>query len=79
MPLYGEKIEDPRGNVTLKLIFGAFLFGLGWGIGGLCPGPYLLSIPISIKTALYWGFPFFLGQKITNIVTSARPSKIKSN
>jgi len=48
------------------LIFGALLFGLGWGIGGLCPGPYILAIPHSLKLAFYWGVPFFIGQKLTN-------------
>ncbi|GLT14564.1 YeeE/YedE family protein [Vibrio algivorus] len=30
--------------VDRKLIFGASLFGLGWGIAGICPGPALASL-----------------------------------
>ncbi len=54
--------------MTFKLIAGAVLFGLGWGIGGLCPGPFILSIPNSIKIALVWGLPFFIGQKLGNLL-----------
>ena len=32
----------PKGKVDLKLIGGAAIFGLGWGLSGLCPGPGLL-------------------------------------
>ena len=67
-PKYGDKIENPHGNVTLRLIIGAMLFGLGWGIGGLCPGPYLLTIPYSLKIAVYWGIPFFVGQKLSSLL-----------
>lgn len=30
--------------VDRKLILGASLFGLGWGIAGICPGPALASL-----------------------------------
>ncbi len=29
---------------THKLLLGAALFGTGWGLGGFCPGPALLSL-----------------------------------
>ncbi|MGO1191136.1 DUF6691 family protein [Vibrio casei] len=33
-------------TIDWKLILGASLFGLGWGIVGICPGPALASISI---------------------------------
>ena len=60
-------MENPHGKVNFKLVVGAVLFGLGWGIGGLCPGPFILSIPYSLKLTVYWGVPFFLGQKVSNV------------
>lgn len=30
-------------NVDFKLIVGAAIFGLGWGLAGVCPGPSLVS------------------------------------
>ena len=27
-----------------RLVFGGLLFGVGWGIGGFCPGPALVAL-----------------------------------
>ena len=35
---------DKKGIIDSKLIIGSALFGIGWGIGGLCPGPAIGSI-----------------------------------
>lgn len=32
-----------RSDITGRLIAGAALFGVGWGLGGFCPGPALTS------------------------------------
>ncbi len=33
-----------REDVDARLVIGAVLFGIGWGIGGFCPGPALASV-----------------------------------
>lgn len=49
-PLLGEKLEIPTNKVIdRRLIIGSSVFGLGWGLGGLCPGPAL---------AMYSAFTF---------------------
>lgn len=44
-PLLTDKFLIPTGKrIDKKLILGAILFGMGWGMGGFCPGPALASM-----------------------------------
>ncbi len=44
-PLLDTKWHVPtRKDVTSRLLLGSALFGIGWGLGGFCPGPGLASI-----------------------------------
>lgn len=46
-PLLGTKLEIPTNKtIDIKLIAGASTFGIGWGIGGLCPGPVFTLAPM---------------------------------
>jgi hypothetical protein len=36
-------IPDKK-NIDWKLLTGSALFGIGWGLGGFCPGPALTSL-----------------------------------
>jgi uncharacterized protein len=49
-------------NTTIdqRLVGGAMLFGVGWALAGICPGPALWQLGAgSIPVALYY-FPAFL-------------------
>lgn len=44
-PLLDQRWWLPtRRDVDVKLVLGAALFGVGWGLGGLCPGPGVASV-----------------------------------
>jgi uncharacterized membrane protein YedE/YeeE len=40
----GPAVPNPGGHVDAKLLLGASLFGVGWAIAGVCPGPALASL-----------------------------------
>lgn len=43
-PLYGPKFALPtRRDIDMKLLLGAAVFGVGWGLAGYCPGPGLVA------------------------------------
>jgi uncharacterized membrane protein YedE/YeeE len=31
-------------TIDLRLLFGSALFGIGWGLAGICPGPALVLV-----------------------------------
>ena len=45
VPLYGDRFHLPTlTQLDRKLLGGAALFGIGWGLAGYCPGPALATI-----------------------------------
>ncbi|ANG64112.1 hypothetical protein A8C75_17630 [Marinobacterium aestuarii] len=44
-PLFEASFSLPKGSVIdRKLVGGAILFGIGWGLVGLCPGPAIAAL-----------------------------------
>ena len=41
-----------RKDIDSRLLFGAALFGIGWGLGGFCPGPGLVSLSAGASTSI---------------------------
>ena len=45
LDLTGEAIDLPTKKIIdAPLIWGAAIFGIGWGLGGICPGPGLVDV-----------------------------------
>lgn len=59
-PLFSTKFFLPeRSDIDSRLITGAALFGVGWGLAGFCPGPALAAAATLNESAL-----LFLGAMI---------------
>jgi uncharacterized membrane protein YedE/YeeE len=44
-PLFASSFRLPDATgIDRHLVGGAVLFGIGWGLGGLCPGPAISSL-----------------------------------
>lgn len=44
-PICDQDFSLPKLNViTKRLVVGSALFGIGWGLAGLCPGPAIANI-----------------------------------
>ena len=44
-PVLAESFPDlPRPEVGRNLVIGSTMFGMGWGLAGLCPGPVIASL-----------------------------------
>ena len=62
-PLFVDSFNYSKNKeINNKLIIGSVLFGAGWGLGGLCPGPAISSIAllninsISFVISMFFGF-----------------------
>ena len=48
-------------EIDKRLIFGSILFGVGWGLAGLCPGPAISSIALLNISSVTFVFSMFIG------------------
>ena len=70
-PIFEEKFYLPiYKSIDLKLIVGSTLFGIGWGIGGLCPGPSIAILSSNFFPSIIFTISMllglFLGKKLIN-------------
>ncbi|MGB7183888.1 MAG: YeeE/YedE family protein [Burkholderiaceae bacterium] len=59
-PLFHDVFHFPTAtDVDVPLLTGAAIFGVGWGLGGFCPGPALTALPMG-NTGTYVFVAFML-------------------
>lgn len=72
-PLFGERFALPdRTDLDGKLIAGSALFGIGWGIAGLCPGPAIASLALAPTAVLPFVAAMLVGMAAQRIVFERR-------
>jgi len=54
----------PNRAIDRKLVMGSVLFGLGWGLIGLCPGPALLSLGFASLPGVVFVAAMVAGQRL---------------
>lgn len=61
-PLFAARFQVPtRRDIDMRLLVGPAIFGLGWGLSGLCPGPALTSIGLAAPAVLVFVPLMFTG------------------
>ena len=54
-------------TIDAQLVIGSAMFGVGWGLGGLCPGPALFAAAQgTVPVVYYWWPAFFVGSYIAS-------------
>ena len=73
-PLVESEFRIPQSRtVDVRLVAGSALFGIGWGLVGLCPGPAVAALGLGLWQP--WLFVVaMLGGMIAHRWWSARPS-----
>lgn len=68
-PLFAEKFALPtRTDLNARLIGGAVLFGVGWGIAGLCPGPGVAALAIEPAAAATFIIAMLAGMGLVRLI-----------
>jgi uncharacterized protein len=68
-PVFATSFALPdRSDITAKLVGGSALFGIGWGIAGLCPGPGFAALAIEPLSAAIFVAAMLAGMLLVRLV-----------
>lgn len=68
MSVLNYPIQIPQNTkIDKPLIIGSVLFGLGWGIAGICPGPALLLTGMGVTEGIIFTLAMIAGMSIFQI------------
>ncbi|WP_418128204.1 DUF6691 family protein [Variovorax sp. 375MFSha3.1] len=69
MSLLGAAMRLPSSReIDRRLVVGSVVFGVGWGIAGLCPGPGLVALGMGEAKALVFVLAMLAGMGIFELI-----------
>ena len=70
-PVFGVGFRIPNNSrIDGRLLSGAALFGIGWGLGGLCPGPAVASLAMAPAEVGLFVLMMLAGLAVGRMLTS---------
>ena len=66
-PILADRFVVPeRSDIDTRLIAGSVIFGIGWGLAGLCPGPAIAALASMSPSILMFVVAMACGQWIAS-------------
>lgn len=76
-PFFAEGFSVPtRADIDRDLLFGASLFGIGWGLVGLCPGPAMAALSAAPGKAVIFVAAMLVGMTLARTLTQPRNTSV---
>lgn len=73
--LLGDPLNLPTNRViNLRLIAGSVLFGIGWGLTGICPGPGLVLLGAGLDAGVIYIVALLVGMALYSVIERTRHS-----
>ena len=67
-PLVSSTFFDPRAErVDRELVTGSLIFGVGWGLAGLCPGPAIADVVFAFPRIVVFLAAMLAGATLVNL------------
>jgi uncharacterized membrane protein YedE/YeeE len=74
--LLGEPMQLPSGTtIDSRLIGGSLVFGVGWGLAGVCPGPAIVNLGFFSAPAAAFVAAMLGGMALREIVSRLRHAR----
>ena len=74
VPLFAEAFNLPTARVIdRRLVIGAAIFGVGWGLVGLCPGPARAGLGLAFRPGGIFVIAMLVGMAAFELMGRVRP------
>jgi uncharacterized membrane protein YedE/YeeE len=71
--LLGGEMKLPTATrIDRRLIIGAVMFGIGWGLAGFCPGPALVGLGMGVPKAVLFVLAMLAGMGLYELFERRR-------
>ena len=68
-PLFARRFDLPRTRpIDARLIAGSAIFGMGWGMAGLCPGPAVATLTLGLIPTVVFVVAMIAGMLLYRLV-----------
>ncbi len=74
-PLFDTRFAWPRiWPIDRRLVTGSAIFGVGWGLSGLCPGPAIASLALGLLPTAVFTAAMVAGMLLHRLTPAAKPA-----
>jgi uncharacterized membrane protein YedE/YeeE len=71
--LAGEPLQWPAAcGIDARLLLGGLLFGIGWGLAGLCPGPAIVALAAGLADVWLFVLAMLAGLLLVDVLDGRR-------
>lgn len=74
-PVFADQFPAPSTRIDAPLLAGAAIFGVGWGLAGICPGPALLALAAGLKNGVLLVVGMIAGILLFNLYDRRSPTR----
>lgn len=68
-PIVGDRFHLPtRKDIDARIVMGPAIFGIGWGLGGFCPGPAFTALGLGAAGAMAFIPAMILGMWVARLL-----------
>lgn len=74
-PLFADTFQVPvLADIDRRLVSGAALFGIGWGLVGFCPGPAIAALSLGLQPAFVFVAAMLAGMALARLSGRRAPA-----
>jgi uncharacterized membrane protein YedE/YeeE len=71
-PVFEDELHLPGNNkLDRRLLTGAAIFGVGWGLAGFCPGPALVGLSTGMLEPFIFVAALIVGSQVQRMVAAS--------